>query len=170
MLSQLDALDNPVKDWVHNIPRSGWAVSGYDVASLKSVIDAQIARHTVHSDAERNVFLVNIGVNDDDYDINKAQWMSNYQYIIDAIKTKWSDAEIFLATPWHRNHSWALDSIAVWIGTIIDNNPGSCFAGHDERIWLEGGDDGATMTYDGWHYTDAGEAECANQWKTILGH
>lgn len=60
--------------------------------------------------------------------------------------------------------------MAGWIDAIIADYPGRCYAGHDERIWLEGGDNGATMTYDGTHYSAAGQAECVNQWKTILGY
>jgi len=47
--------------------------------------------------------------------------------------------------------------------------PGVAYLGHDERVWLEGGDDGATMTTDGRHYSAAGQAECAAQWRSVIG-
>jgi hypothetical protein len=40
----------------------------------------------------------------------------------------------------------------------------------DERVWLEGGDDGATMTTDGVHYSSAGQTACAAAWQTVLGY
>lgn len=161
-------LDNPVEIWSENTPRPTWASSGATVGSLKNGIDANIALHSVVSNLVRNVFLINIGINET-AGFDKATFKSNYKYIIDALVAKWSDAEIFLVYPWARANS-NVASLHTYIDEIISENPGVCFAGHDEAVWLEGGDDGATMTYDGVHYSTAGQAECANQWKTILGY
>jgi hypothetical protein len=169
LLSSINALDNPSKVWEENIPR-GWAVGGRTVALAKAAIDADIASHTVNADVERNVFLVNLGANDVAYIPTKSQWKSDYQYIIDAIVAKWANAEIFIAKAWRRNYAANCDSLASWVDELIAENPTTCFSGHDERTWLEGGDDGATMTTDGIHYTSTGSAECARQWKTILGY
>lgn len=167
LLTTLNALDNPGRVWTENEPR-GWAVGGATAASLKAGIDTEIALHSV-TPLERNVFLSNIGANDSGSP-NRAQWKSDYQYIIDAIVAKWSDAQIYLAKPWRRNNDIACDSLAVWIDELVASNSTTCHAGHDERVWLEGGDNGATMTTDGVHYSMTGQAECANQWKTILGY
>lgn len=165
----MNALDNPDKNWLENFPR-GWAANSATVLSIKSGIDTEIALHAVHQDAIRNVFLINLGRNDPIPATDSTTWSNNYRYIIDAIIVKWSDAEIYLAYPWSVSTNAAADIMATWINAIIADYPGRCYAGHDERVWLKGADNGATMTYDGTHYSAAGQAECANQWKTILGY
>jgi len=160
-------LDNPLQWWEENSPR-GWAVSGYQLQDIKNGIDAEILNHESRINLIRNVFLINVGVND--VNPEKATWKANYQYVIDALVAKWSDAEIFIVKPWKRSGGAKIDSMAIWIDQLINENPTTCFYGHDERVWLEGGDDGATMTSDGTHYSVAGQAECVNQWKIILGY
>lgn len=137
---------------------------------MKNDIDANIALHApLDGYVIRNTFLINIGANDVLIS-DLSQWKTNYQYVISALVAKWPDAEIFLAKPWRRGYGARCDMVATWIDELIAANPSSCFVGHDERSWLEGGDDGATMTTDGLHYSVAGQTECANQWKTILGY
>ena len=167
-MDALNALDNPDKIWIENTPRDSWAFGGATATSIEDTIDASIA---IHSDADglnRNVFLANIGAND--MPASRVPWMGSYQYIIDAIIAKWSDAEIFLVKPWRRGYEAESDSLAAWIDDLVAANPTTCSVGHDERIWLEGGDNGVTMSSDGVHYSTAGQAECANQWKAILGY
>ncbi len=96
--------------------------------------------------------------------------MVDCQYVIDALKAAYIGAKIYLAKPWVRNEDVNADIQAGWIDTIVANNPGVVFAGHDERIWLKGADNGATMTTDGVHYSVAGNAEVINQWETTLGY
>lgn len=167
LLTALNALDNPDKIWFENEPR-GWAVGGATAASIKAGIDANIALHASVTGLTRSVFLVNIGAND--MGATESQWKADYQYIIDALVAKWPDAEIFLAKPWRRGYATECTALAGWIDALVAANPTTCFLGHDERVWLEGGNDGTTMTTDGIHYSAAGQAECANQWKTILGY
>lgn len=166
LLADLSALDNDL-EWTENLPR-GWATGGATVDFLADNIDANIALHDNNLEVERKVFLVNIGANDQTP--LRAAWKEDCQYVVDALVNKWPTAEIYLAKPWHRTYEAAMDSIATWIDEIVVANPTSCHVGHDERDWLEGGDNGATMSSDGVHYTTAGQAECARQWKTILGY
>jgi lysophospholipase L1-like esterase len=168
LLSALNALDNPDKLWEENSPR-GWSVGGATAAVIAAGIDTNIALHDNIDGLTRNVFLINIGANDVSA-LDETQYKLNYQYIIDALVSKWPDAEIFLAKSWRRGYTSECNTLAGWIDALIAANPTTCFLGHDERVWLEGGNDGTTMTTDGIHYSAAGQAECANQWKTILGY
>lgn len=169
LLAALNALDNPSTIyWTENTPRSLWAISGASVNSIKAGIDDALVEHKVNPSLHRNVFCINLGANTGVMD--STEFTTNYQYIIDAIVTKWPDAEIYLVTPWIRGYPENIVLLKSWITALVVANPGNCSLGHDETVWLEGGDNGATMTYDGVHYSTAGQAECANQWKTILGY
>ncbi len=169
LISALDAAVPVNWSAVENLPRN-WAVSGATVASLKSSIDSLIAVHDANSETSNYVFLMNLGANDASGLPAEATWKANYQYMIDALIVKYHTAKIYIAKPWRRNMLAACNLMAGYIDDLIAANPTTCFAGHDERTWLEGGDDGATMTYDGIHYSTAGLAECAAQWQTILGY
>lgn len=169
LIVHLNALDNPLETWHMNRPWQGWAASGQTTAGLKDVIDAELLRHPDIVGATKNIALINIGANDNEAAGVESTWKANYQYIIDALTVKWPDIQIYCAIPWFRTKYWVNDSLAVWIPEVVADNP-NCHLGHNERVWLEGGDNGATMTYDGLHYSAAGNAECVNQWKTILGY
>lgn len=118
---------------------------------------------------EPPVVLCNVGVNDLTGGLPvEATWKTNYEYIIDAILTKWPSVIVYIAKPWRRGYAADCNTLAGWIDDIIADYSGEVLVGHDERTWLEGGDDGATMTYDGIHYSTAGETECYNQWLAIL--
>jgi lysophospholipase L1-like esterase len=152
--------------WEENSEQRIMATSGATVAIRKSSIDSELASIPLAAD----YILCNFGANDVTDTPNETYWNTNYQYIIDALHAKWPTAKIYLAKAWRRNYDAWCDTLAGRIDTLIAANPGVCFAGHDERVWLEGGDNGVTMTVDGVHYSTAGEAECAAQWQTILGY
>lgn len=174
LLSQLDAAGVLIDErWIEDTPRN-WAVAGKTVATLKSSIDDYISGHSINAWVDKNIFLINLGANDVGGALDEATWKANYQYIIDAILAKWPYAKIYIAKPWRRGYATECNTLAGWIDNLITSNaityPGQVFLGHDEQGWLEGGDNGATMTTDGIHYSTAGHAECASQWLTILGY
>jgi lysophospholipase L1-like esterase len=122
-------------------------------------------------ETSHNYVFINLGVNDWGSALpNETTWKANYQTIIDAVHAKWADATIYIVKPWSRGHTSDATTMAGWIDDIITANAGVVFAGHNESVWLEGGDDGATMTSDGVHYSTAGNAECIAQWETVLGY
>lgn len=139
-------------------------VAGATVATTKNVIDAKLATYG----SQKKLALINLGVNDGIPD--ETTWKTNYQYIIDAINVKWPDAKIYIAYPWKSGFETQATTQHGWIDDLIAANPGVVFSGHDEAVWLKGSDDGATMTTDGVHYSDAGKAEIVNQWITALGY
>jgi len=130
-------------------------VGGSTVAIWAGTIDAVLA--TVPW-VQKSV-LINLGVNDIAAGLpSETAWKASYQYIIDAIHTKYPSAKIYLTTPWMRGQAAGVALVAGYISDLITANTGVCFAGDDERGWYEGGDDGATMTIDGVHPSVAGNA------------
>lgn len=140
-------------------------VAGASIESYADLIDGFLGGITI----KQQYALINLGVNGIAKQ-EEAVTKTNYQYIIDAIHTKWPLCIIYLAKPWMRGATAASATLAGWINDLIAANPGVVYAGHNESVWLEGGDDGVTMTSDGVHYNSTGNTECINQWVTVLGY
>lgn len=101
----------------------------------------------------------------------QALWVLQWVQFFDLIHARFPQARIFVARPWMRAGADAdYDTLAAGIATAVAERPGFAFVGMDERVWLKGADDGATMTTDGTHYSAAGAAEAAAQWATVLGY
>lgn len=113
--------------------------------------------------------LVNLGVNDFDTQV-EGTWKSDYTDILDALHAKWADARIYCMKTWRQGYDTQADTQAGWLDAVIATRSSFTFAGPDERVWLKGGDDGATMTTDGIHYSTAGQAEALLQWKASIGY
>lgn len=141
-------------------------VAGATVASTKAAIDTILTGQSV---ARLKYALINLGVNDGSSP-DETTWKTNYQYIIDAVHTKWSEAKIYIAKPWKLNTDAKAITMAGWIDDLITANSGVCYEGHNEYVWLKGTDNGATYTSDGTHYSDAGKIEVINQWMAALGY
>ena len=113
---------------------------------------------------------INIGANDVASLPAAATWKASLTSIIDAVRAKWPNALVYVAKPWRRSYGAECTTLAGWITTVIGTYSSGVYAGPDENTWLENGDDGATYTSDGIHYSAAGETECAAEWQTILGY
>jgi hypothetical protein len=165
LLAALNTATNAdLEYWEEESPRN-MASSGATVASRKSSIDSELAEHT----ETVTDILLDLGVNDLSAMPLEAAWKADMLYIIDAIATKWPSVRIYVCKPWCRGYTTEANTMAGWIDDIVALRSTNCKAGHDERTWLEGGDDGATMTVDGKHYsTPAGQNEAASQWQTLL--
>lgn len=143
------------------------AASGRTVATAQDNIDAELAAIT---DTASKVFL-NLGVNDAMAGLPaEAAWKADYLYILDALHTKWPGATVYLTRPWTRGEATDCNTLATWIADCQALRPTFSSLGDDERVWLEGGDDGVTMTTDGVHYSAAGQVEKVVQCKTLLGY
>ena len=99
----------------------------------------------------------------------EATWKADALAVLDAMRARWPAVRVYMVKPWRRGYSAESDTLAGWIDAVITLRPSFVFAGHDERVWLEHGDDGVAYTSDGIHYSNKGSAECARQWRTILG-
>lgn len=128
---------------------------------------------------QRIIFLVDFGVNDlatGNMVTPEAVFKGNYLAMIDSIRAKYPYSVFHLARPWRSqvspNFSDAnaiFDTMAGWIEDIAASRP-EVYLGHDERIWLNNGDNGATYTSDGVHYNTAAQAEVTDQWLGELGY
>lgn len=135
-------------------PRN-WAHSGYDLAEAAAAIDGWVASHVVDSE-DQTVFFISYGIIIAVGE-TEANFKSNYLYIIDALRAKWPNSTIFLTYPWSANSPTRGTTIKPWIDDVIAARS-NIYAGDDEGIWAENGDNGATMYYDGLHYSAAGHA------------
>lgn len=140
------------------------------VPAVTSTIDATLAGLPAAIEQPTHV-LLNWGRNDYDYATvdGGVQWIARYQTVLDKLHAKWPGARVYLMYPWSRN----LDAYAASLHGYIDTVIGSrafAYSGPDEAVWLKGADNGATMTYDGVHYSATGKAECAAQWLTAMGY
>lgn len=146
------------------------AHEAYKVADLKASIDADLALVS----ATCHYAFVNIGINDilNGLPADREQVESDFRYILDAIHAKWPSCRVMVALIWARatadgRHDTFDD---VWIPSVLSQ----CLyaeVGVDERIWIEGGDNGVTNTYDGVHYSNpAGYNAISNGWMDAIGY
>jgi hypothetical protein len=144
------------------------AVSGRTTALAYAAIDAELLTHN-----ETPVYvLYNLGVNDaltfGDITAEEADWKTQTAYILDAMNTKWPTAKVYIMYPWCAGQDADCDLIATWFDDLRAARSAWVKQGPDERVWLKGADNGATMTTDGTHYSTAGKLECAAQWLATL--
>jgi len=161
--------------FAEDLPRN-WAVGGYKLSTLKSSFDAFMLEHAgkASSVCDKFVFLINVGANDVSGVIVEATWKTNYNYIIDAILTEYPTGKIYITKPWRRDYGTECDTLAGYIDDIVAayaiSNPDHVYVGDDECTWLEGGDNGATMSSDGIHYSTAGNTAKAAAIRAVIGY
>lgn len=143
-------------------------VGGATVATLTTALTATLAAMPVANLAGDIRVLINLGVNDMLALPAEATWTANYLTILDAIHEKWPTARVYLMRPWARTQDANSDTVAGWVAAIVAARSSFVSIGPDERIWLKGADDGATMTTDGTHYSAAGNTAAATQWAAVL--
>ena len=143
---------------------TGFAADGATIATIAAIVDAQLA----DASGSANIALINLGANDVVSLPAEATWKANLTYVIDALLVKWPNVSVYVARPWRRNYATECDTLASWIAAVVGTYPSGVAVGMDERVWLEGGDDGATMTADGIHYGTAGQTAAAVQWEAVL--
>lgn len=141
-----------------------YAAGGWTVANVKSYVETNLSSETINV----SKILINLGANDVSTLPTEELWKSNLTSIIDAFREKWPNVKLYIAKAWRRNYATECNSLASWIDDVVSSYSANVYLGHDERIWLEGGDDGATMTSDGTHYSPSGVAEVDDQWLSVL--
>ena len=149
--------------------RGDGGVAGSTVASYAAAIDGILAAFNPPNPPRVEV-LMNWGANDVGAMPAEAAWKANYLTIIDAVSAKWPQAKMRLSKPWRRGYAAQCNTLAAWIDDIVAARPGVAFVADDERVWLENGDDGATRTTEGVHYSAAGMSEKSAQAQTVLGY
>jgi hypothetical protein len=137
-------------------PRT-WAQQGINIFEAAAQIDGWIESHR-YVPGHEYFFLINLGANNFDQVFVDADLINAYIYIIDSLRNKFINAQFLLSYPSARGHLDDANAMALLIDQVIAARSSYVFAGDDERIWKEGGDDYATNTYDGSHYsTPAGQ-------------
>lgn len=150
--------------WVQ--PVMPLAVSGYTVAQLATYVSSNIS--SVDGDTE--LIWINIGVNDAAGTLPaEATWKANLQSIISDFHTQCPAADIYISRVWASSDPTDCATINGWINDVVALYA-YVYAGDDESVWLENGDNGATYTSDGTHYNAAGNLEAANQRLAALGY
>lgn len=152
--------------WIELTPRFG--SPGYTVATTKTYVDANLASVT----GTANLITINLGANDVSAMPVEANWKADLTSIINSLRAKWPSATIYIARPWRRSYLTQCNTLATWISDIVTifNSP-YVVVGMDERIWLENGDDGVSLTTDGIHYnTTTGQTAAATAWMTAMGY
>lgn len=151
--------------WGEGPPRFG--VSGYTAALMVPYIDTNLDDLTIPAD----FVLINLGSNDVKNGLPvEATWKADMTHIVDACLTKWPSCVVYVAKAWRTLCDANCDTMATWVDEIVATYASQVFVGHDENVWFENGDNGATYAVTGVHYNEAGEAECAAQWQTVMGY
>lgn len=169
-----DALNESLKtttgqDWRY----SNKGVAGSTVALMLASIATTIAAVALPA-RQVSTILMNLGVNDSVIPENAGErvaWEADYIALIDALIAAFPNARCYLMRPWKATFTEArADGFALGIANVVAARSSVASLGPDERDWLEGGDNGATMTYDGTHYSVAGNTTCKTEWLTTLGY
>jgi lysophospholipase L1-like esterase len=139
--------------------------TGWTTAVLQDNIDAYLAALGAGTPAH---ILINIGVNDLYGAMVEGTIKADLLYILAALHTKFPGVPCYFMRPWSRAKPTEANTYAGWIDDLV---AGDALArlGPDERIFLEGGDDGATWTSDGVHPTNAGYTLTATKWREAIG-
>jgi len=160
LTSALNVATSGTSTWRHDNVGQSASTAGTWAASIAAVLAEQTQNHIRA--------LVSIGVNDFDV-ATEAAWKANMLTVTDAVVARWPAALVYLARPWKRNYNATADTYAGWIADLVAART-YMRSGPDERATIKAGDDGATMTTDGIHYSAAGQAAWAPAWQTALGY
>ena len=144
-------------------------VSGATVATAAASISTILAGLSDTLDPQVEV-LCNWGANDAVSMPAEATFKANYTAILDAIHAKWPQAKARMTIPWRRGYDANCDTLATWIAAVQASRATFAYIADDERVWMKGADNGATMTADGTHYSATGRVEKISQSKTVLGY
>lgn len=143
-----------------------YSLGGGTSVTIEAQMNTQLAARTHVAD----YVLVNIGANDATAGTSEANFKTAYGSILDKVHAKWSGAKVYCMLVWVRDYLSQCNSINTWIAAVIaDGRSSWAFVGPDERVFLEGGDDGVTYTADGIHPNHAGHVLTAQKWQEAIG-
>lgn len=144
------------------------ADSGRRVAWL----DAGAAAWLAASTAPAEWAFVNIGVNDMTPPATaQASYEASLGSLLDKIHAAWPSCNVGVSKVWMPGRDAESDAMAGWVDNVLSTRAAWASVSDDERVWLKGADNGATMCVDGGpHYSAAGNAEKVNQIKTWMGY
>lgn len=154
-------IQSPGSSTVAGYSGTGWlGENGTTVALRKAAVDVDLAAISIPP----TVILFNLGSNDafvgDAVSGNAATWKANLAYIWNAMHTKWPEAQIWYSETWRQGFDTESDTLATWYAAVASGRDyvHKC---DNERDWVKGSDDGATMFWDGIHFSVAGSRQKA---------
>lgn len=142
-----------------------FGISGYTVAQMLTYCQTNLAAQWLTP----NIIAINLGANDVQALPAEATLKASYVALIDLLRAKWPSVQIYLARVWRQSNPTECNTFATWIADIVATYPSGVHVGMDERVWLEGGDDGATYTTDGTHYSEPAQQVAADAWIASFG-
>lgn len=142
--------------------------SGATVGTYKTTIAARLA--ALSAGLPVPTALLNLGSNDLAAGTAETPFKADLGTILDAVHAWDATTHIHVSYPWRRGYDAAADSMAAWIDEVVAARATFAEIGDDERAWMKGADDGATMSSDGVHYSTAGQAEKVAQELTEFGY
>lgn len=146
------------------------ALSGWRVGDLDTQANGWIASNTQEVPAFLNKFiLINVGVNDIGV-TSQASFEASLGSLLDKIHAAWPTTRILVARVWKRGFDSQCDTMDnTWIPNVLATRGSFAAVGIDERVTIKGGDNGATNTTDGVHYSAAGNTAVALAWQSSMG-
>jgi len=143
------------------------AVVGGRAVTLSTGVDAWIAA----ADRAPEWALVDIGINDLSAPAtSEADYKTQLAYTLDAIHAAWPSCKALVSKIWGRGFDAQADTMAGWIDSVLATRSPWAAVGDDERVWMKGSDNGATMSSDGIHYSSAGNTEKAIRVRVAMGY
>lgn len=143
----------------------GRAVSGSTAANWATWITAEMLK----ANGAAPAVLINLGVNDWNSALpDETTWKADMTTVLHAIHARMPSSEIYIMYPWDVGHDSDAATVHTWIDDLIAADPSYVNAGPDEAVWLKAGDNGATNTSDGKHYSAAGQTACSTAWQAVL--
>lgn len=146
-------------------------LNGQDVAGLRT----RLTSIPPNPNVPITDILINIGINNIS-DGALADVTADLTWIVETLHTAYPSARIFIMrvgrdATGHPTWPAKLTTLNdTYIANVISAHASYCFAGPDERVWMEGGDNYATYTDDGVHPNAAGRIVSATQWQTSMGY
>lgn len=150
---------------VWRIPCYDLGISGARAVTMATAINTNIEKIPVNT----SIFIINIGVNDTSSMPTESSWKGYVTASIEALRSRCPNINFYISHIWRRGYATQSATINSWIDDIIASYE-YVFAGPDESVWLENGDDGITYTSDGIHYNAAGNLKAAEKWLIALGY
>lgn len=141
------------------------AVGGHTMTQAKAAIDATLAA----ANETPELCFFNVGINNADSPPDESAFKADFQYILDAIHTKWPTTKIYIMNGVYKaSNPPGCNTISGWLNDVLLLNSGYCYAWADERVWFAA--NMGLYSSDGVHYTNAGAAEAARLGRVAAGY
>lgn len=102
---------------------------------------------------------------------DQTTFQNSYLTLIDAAHAKWPSAQFLLDFPWTVPLNGSMyTTFKGYVQNVIAARSTICAVGVDQGVTIKGGDNGATNTSDGIHFSTAGKTAYASAMQTAMGY